>query len=323
MYRATSLLKAYGMIFAYNQGKARPKLFLAMTGLTQDEFDQLLSYFQHAWDQFVRKNYVDRDNRQRQYGGGRSEATLVTLEEKLLFILYYVKVYPLQAILAFELGMVQSTAHEWIHILSAVLKQALDHGGYVPERDAKQLGTILASETESTYGIDGTERPRQRPHDPEKQKHYYSGKKKAPTVKNLVLGGLHTRKVNYLSQTYEGKRHEKKIADEENPTFPTESSLYKDTGFQGYEPPDVQTFQPQKKPRGQELTPEQRAQNTLISQVRIVIEHIISGIKRCRIVKDLFRNTKAMYDDLVMEIACGLHNFRVECRHSETPNSYS
>jgi hypothetical protein len=178
IYRSTFLLKASQMIFAYNQIKARPKLLLAMTSLTQDEFDQLLLHFQHAWDQFVRQNYVDRAHRQRQYGGGRSEETLVTLEDKLLFILYYIKVYPLQEVLAFEFGMVQSTAHEWIHLLSAVLKQALDHGGYVPKRDAKQLGTILVSEAESTYGIDGTERLRQRPHDPEKQKYYYSGKKK-------------------------------------------------------------------------------------------------------------------------------------------------
>ena len=92
--------------------------------------------------------------------------------------LYYLKVYPLQEILAFEFDMAQSTANEWIHILSEVLKKALDHGGYVPERDPKQLGSVLASEAESTYGIDGTERPRQRPRDAEKQKHYYSGKKK-------------------------------------------------------------------------------------------------------------------------------------------------
>jgi len=47
-----------------------------------------------------------------------------------------------------------------------------------------------------------------------------------------------------------------------------------------------------------------------------VIAHIIGGIKRSRIVKDLFRNTKDAYDDLVMEIACGLHNFRVHYRMS-------
>ena len=74
--------------------------------------------------------------------------------------------------------MVHSTANEWIHRLSEVLKKALDHGGYVPERDPKQLETVLESEAESTYGIDGTERPRQRPHDAEKQKNYSSGKKK-------------------------------------------------------------------------------------------------------------------------------------------------
>jgi len=50
--------------------------------------------------------------------------------------------------------------------------------------------------------------------------------------------------------------------------------------------------------------------------VRIVIEHIFAGVKRCRIVKDVFRNLKAGYEDLTMEIACGLHNFRQELRHS-------
>jgi len=165
-------------VFSYHQVKERPKLLLAMTGLTQAEFDQLLPHFQCALDQYVQQNYVDRDDRQRQYGGGRSEWTLINIEDKLLFILYYVKVYPLQEILAFEFGMVQSTANEWIHILSVVLKQALAHGGYVPERDPKQLGIVLESEAESTYGIDGTERPRQRPRNPEKQTHYYSGKKK-------------------------------------------------------------------------------------------------------------------------------------------------
>ncbi len=47
----------------------------------------------------------------------------------------------------------------------------LDHGEYLPERDPKQLETVLASATESTYGRDGTERPRQRPRNPGKQKH--------------------------------------------------------------------------------------------------------------------------------------------------------
>ena len=52
----------------------------------------------------------------------------------------------------------------------------------------------------------------------------------------------------------------------------------------------------------------------MIASVRIEVEHVIAGIKRCRIVKDVLRLTKEGISDLVMEIACGLHNLRVTCR---------
>jgi hypothetical protein len=55
--------------------------------------------------------------------------------------------------------------------------------------------------------------------------------------------------------------------------------------------------------------------NHLISSVRIIVEHVIAGVKRCRIVKDVLRLTKTGISDMVMEIACGLHNLRVSCRH--------
>jgi hypothetical protein len=42
---------------------------------------------------------------------------------------------------------------------------------------------------------------------------------------------------------------------------------------------------------------------------------VIAGVKRCRIVKDVLRLTKTGIADMVMEIACGLHNLRVSCRH--------
>ena len=75
-------------MFSYHKIKEHPKLFLAMTGLSYAEFHQLLPHFQYAWDQYVTQYYVDRDGRQRQYGAGRSESTLVPIEDKLLFILY-------------------------------------------------------------------------------------------------------------------------------------------------------------------------------------------------------------------------------------------
>ncbi len=58
-----------------------------------------------------------------------------------------------------------------------------------------------------------------------------------------------------------------------------------------------------------------KALNQILSGTRIVVEHTLSGVKRCRIVKDEFRNTKADFSDLVMDVACALHNLRVDFRH--------
>lgn len=53
----------------------------------------------------------------------------------------------------------------------------------------------------------------------------------------------------------------------------------------------------------------------LFASVRVVVEHVIAGVKRCRIVKEVLRLTTKGISDVVMEIACGLHNLRVSCRH--------
>jgi hypothetical protein len=139
--------------------------------------------------------------------------------------------------------------------------------------------------------------------------------KKAHTVKNNIIAHAESREVCYLSRTYPGKRHDKRICDEEAYTFPRLSSLLKDTGFQGYEPEAVITYQPKKKPRGGELTDTERFINSIIASARFSVENIICEVKRCRILKDSFRNHKPGFDDSVMEIACGLHNLRIRHRH--------
>lgn len=58
-----------------------------------------------------------------------------------------------------------------------------------------------------------------------------------------------------------------------------------------------------------------RRLNQLCAAVRVVVEHALAGVKRCRVVKDVLRLTKDGISDRVMEIACGLHNLRVCSRH--------
>src|SRR5262245_34425883 len=96
--------------------------------------------------------------------------------------------------------------------------------------------------------IDGTERRRQRPKNPEKQRLHYSGKKKAHSDKNVVIVNARSRRVGYLSGPYAGKAHDKKVAEVDGIRYPRRATLLKDTGFQGYEPRVRQARQPKKSP---------------------------------------------------------------------------
>src|SRR5712691_6839910 len=72
----------------------------------------------------------------------------------------------------------------------------------------------------------------------------------------------------------------------------------------------------QKKPQGQALSRGDWLLNPLFSRARVIVENVLAGVKRCRMVKDVLRLTTDGIADLVMEIACGLPNLRVSCRHS-------
>src|SRR5207247_1336435 len=80
----------------------------------------------------------------------------------------------------------------------------------------------------------------------QQQKEPYSGKKKTPTDKHLVLVNEHTTQGVYLGPTIAGRTHDKKAADAAQICSPTNATLGKDTGFQGYEPAGGLTRQPKK-----------------------------------------------------------------------------
>jgi len=296
------------MLLSYDQLKDKPTILLTFTGHTVSEFEELLIAFEQAWEESENKE------RKRKKGGGR-KPTLNSMENRLLFILFYMKTYPLQEVIAFFFGISQGQANEWIHRLGVVLKKALAIMNQLPEREGEQLADLLKQYDSLQFIQDATERKRQRPKKEEKQKEFYSGKKKAHTVKNNLVVHSDSRRVCYLSPTVPGKKHDKKLADESEMTLPARATLEQDTGYQGFVAESVIILQPKKKPREQELTFAEKFVNRVISSSRIIVENVIAGVKRCRILKDVFRNTKDDFADLVIEIACGLHNFRVDSRN--------
>src|SRR5438045_8882247 len=170
----------------YQTLKSDRRKLLALTGLTPKEFKALLPAFTEAY----RRRYASHkthagSKRRRQVGGGR-RGLLPTPEQKLLFILVYLKAYPLQVVMGELFGIIQSAANHWIPRFLPVLRDALAAIGVMPERDGRRFARSERGRADSAdYIIDGTERRRQRPKSPEKQALHYSGKKKVHSDKNL------------------------------------------------------------------------------------------------------------------------------------------
>jgi len=285
--------------------------FLALTGYTLKEFQALLPAFRVCFLERMEFYTLKKKKRGQRCYVEYCNSPLPTMEDKLVFILMYLRKATTQDIFGEVFKMPQPVANKWIHILHPCLNQSLARLGEKPARNVSELH--LTPEKGQLFFHDGTERPIQRPKNQEIQGFFYSGKKKRHCVKNNVLINRQA-KVLLLTPTCEGKKHDKKIADETNLVLPKGSSLCQDTGFQGFALPGVTMIQPVKKPRGKELTPEQKENNRQISRLRIRVEHAIGGVKRYRIVKDQVRARKDNFQDRVMETCCGLHNFRLNFR---------
>lgn len=310
--RATALLKRAG-------------LFQRLTGLRVKEFESLLPVFTQAYSRQVIQPRVEAAHRVRGLGGGQ-KGSLVEMGDKLLFILVYVRLYPLLFLQGLLFGMAESKACTWVKVLLPVLDSALEQKHVRPKRGrGRSVEEIIKEFPElKALGIitDGTERPIRRPKEEGEQKEAYSGKKKRHTRKYVTISHPQTQYILASSQEAAGSVHDKKILDEEALTCTTPIPLLADSGFQGLELGQavVSTpFKRKRKKKGEpkdELTPAQKEFNTQLSKRRISIEHSNAGIKRNRSVSDILRNTRQGMSDQLMMIAMGLHNLRVSLRAS-------
>ena len=154
--------------------------FKALTGLSPQEFQQVLPVFTMSYQELQQERYAAKQTtRQRQPGAGQ-KGKLPTMSLKLLFILYYWKVYPTYDVLGAQFGLDRSKACTNVHALWPVLERTLAALGVLPSRSFSSVEEFHAACGEiHDLLIDATERERVRPQDDEAQRHTYSGKKNA------------------------------------------------------------------------------------------------------------------------------------------------
>ncbi len=237
-------------MLTYSTLQDRPREVLAATGLTHDECARVLPAFAAASAVLSPPDKTWKGKvRQRQSGGGAT-GLLPQMEDTLLFILVDQQTNPLHTIHGLPCALRQPQTHSWMHHVLPVLPRAFAALGVAPERDARRVATSPLALAGAPDGVrDATERRRQRPTDAAPHKEPYSGKKKTPMDKHLLLVNAHPPKVVSLGPTVVGTTHDKQAADAAQMGSPTNATLGKDTGLQGYEPAGVLTRQPKKTPK--------------------------------------------------------------------------
>ncbi|HEY9846536.1 MAG TPA: transposase family protein [Candidatus Caenarcaniphilales bacterium] len=129
-----------------------------------------------------------------------------------------------------------------------------------------------------------------------------------------MTGSTCQKRVILLSKARPGTVHDKRQLDEEQwvENIPDEVAVEGDLGFQGLEHQFVNIHVPHKKPRGKELSEQQKQQNRDLSRQRVQCEHAHAGIKRYQSVAAVYRNHVPDFDDRLMLSAAGLWNFYLD-----------
>ncbi len=281
----------------------------SLTGLTVSEFESLVSDFSWNYHEYETKRVKERI---RKLGGGRG-SKIETIEEKFFYVLFYLKTYPTFDMASFYVGFARSKAHKWAHILFPILEQTMKRKLVLPQRkiSSREEFERLYPEVKEVFA-DGIERSIQRSKNKKKQNKTYSGKKKMHTRKSVVVSDK-KRRILVITKQKSGRRHDKRLADKESvfEMLPKNVTIMADTAFVGEERVHPNIHIPKKKPRGRELTSDEKEMNKLISSYRVLVEHAIGGLKRLGCMNQKLRNRKAFIDDTFLLLSAGVWNYHL------------
>lgn len=319
---ATAVQMIYNMLDMPDDGNLN-----AITGCRMPVFEYIYS---HMLDKI--KGTPDAPlfaipNHKESYPGTRR---ILPLKIALVMNLYYMYTNCTQQHLAALFSIDQSTVSRYQVVLNKMLCDALPTPDWTAKAIAgchtnTELQKILQGEQNATIFVDGTHVRIQRPSDDKTQREHYSGKKKFHS-KNILMLTIRNGMIVGISKPFEGKAHDMRVLKEDfpdlgkwlesmkDPNTPKSQRIrvYSDTGYAGIEDvfPGIESEQPTKKPKNNELTREQKEQNRQISTSRVTVEHPISHMKNFAIVGGIFRGSMQGMLMYIL-IASGIVNIRI------------
>jgi hypothetical protein len=303
----------------YKSLSKKPLLFRSLTGLEVSEFDKVYAKVQANYDDYEKKR-LERPGRKREVGAGYPFK--LSLQERLLMLLIYYRLYITSTLTSVLFNLDQSNVLKDIHKLEPLVKEVLP----IPKKlhdKARRLQTLQEIRElfpELKAFVDATEQEIPRPRAKKKRSTHYSGKRKRHTVKTQLTvnaDGLIVHKTLHVR----GRKHDYALYRHSHPHLPDKVKLEGDLGYEGVKRdyPLLNFAVPFKRKspgrgkrdaKAEELTAEQKAFNKALSKERVVVEHTNSRVKKFQIWGSEFRNRLKRYD-VMTDIVSGLVNFRI------------
>lgn len=302
------------------------KKFQRTVGLTFEQFNLLIIRLTPHWEKAEAERKA-RKSRKREVGGGHPYK-FASLEEKVLIVLLYYKLYLTQEFLGMIVELDQANISRLLKKMLPLIEKAADptlqtflanaKQEYVDQRLQQRINNwrefLNKYPDLKDVSTDATEQECFRSQNYDQQKKHYSGKKKQHSLKTQVSVSSRGKFLD-ISNTYPGSVHDKSIIDIEETVlrFPEKTAQRFDSGYQGLikDHPKHYIILPCKKPRLEELSPLAKEFNQVNSKRRVIVENAICRLKQFKILDFFYRGSIDSYNQIVRNIASIL-NFRLE-----------
>ena len=220
-------------MLTYKQLSKKPKSFLSFTGVTRQQFDVIVIDVKKQ-HHLTEKARLSKRKRKRGIGAGRKFD--LSIQDQLVMLLVYYRLYLTCELTGHLFGLDQSNVSRNIRYLEPVVKQSIP----IPAKlyaDSKKINDITQLQQffpELIVMTDGTEQPIQRPKDKRKRKSHYSGKKKRHTVKNQITINQKGEIIHKPPHS-PGRKNDYAILKIKHPVLSEELMVFYDLGYLGVE----------------------------------------------------------------------------------------
>jgi hypothetical protein len=283
----------------------KPGRLRALTGMTVRALEELLVT---VLPELVRRREQakrNRPNRQRAIGGGAKRK--LTPAQELLLVLIYLRHNVAHEVVGQMFGVSADQSENLFHEIVPLLRELFPSNRFEAEKRFRRQAPSLTIEQIDHVLIDSFETAIPRPSLKARQKRVYSGKKRRHTLKTQVVSDARGEVLD-IDAGHRGPAADKKIyqASGVAEQFP-EARKQGDLAYQGT--PGVEV--PQKKPRGGQLTAEQKEENRQRASVRVHVEHGIRRIKGFKIVRENYRHAIGLFPVVASAVVGLVHLNRI------------